>query len=220
MSNLLKKTTLGQQIAAILRENIIKGTYAQGEHLIEEELARKFEVSRATIREALRLLETEGLLDREINKCTYVHRLSAKEIKGLFSMRILLEREAISRCVENQCIPSDVILNCIDRMKFCMENGSNDWDAHLQADMAFHTSVINANDNIYIRKCWELIASQYKMAMYIIRALYARAFLGTYQEHQRIYEQLMEGNTQPWIAHLENLKADVDKIIREGNIGN
>ena len=109
-----------------------------------------------------------------------------------------------------------MILNCIDRMKFCMENGSNDWDAHLQADMAFHTSVINANDNIYIRKCWELIASQYKMAMYIIRALYAKAFLGTYQEHQRIYEQLMEGNTQPWIAHLENLKADVDKIIREG----
>lgn len=218
MSNLLKKTTLGQQIAAILRENIIKGAYAQGEHLIEEDLARRFEVSRATIREALRLLETEGLLDREINKCTYVHRLSAKEIKALFSMRVLLEREAVSGCVESHCIPSDVILNCIDRMRFCTESGNNDWDAHLQADMAFHSSVINANDNVYIRKCWELIASQYKMAMYIIRSLYAKAFLGTYEEHQRIYEQLLAGNTQPWIAHLENLKEDVDKIIREGHI--
>lgn len=218
MASILKKTTLGQQIAAILRERIIKGAIPQGEHLIEEDLASQFEVSRATIRETLRLLETEGLLDREINKYTYVHRLSTKEIRELFSMRVLLEREAVSCCAKNKYIPTDEIMACIEQMKKCTENQSNDWDIHLQADIAFHTSVIRAVDNLYIQKCWDLIAGQYKMAMYIIRSVDPQIFLGTYEEHRRIFEQLEAGNKEPWLQHLENLKNDVDRIIQKGNL--
>lgn len=214
MKSILKRSTLGQQIAAILRDRIIKGIFAQGEHLIEEELADEFEVSRATIREALRLLETEGLLEREINKYTHVHCLSKKEIKELFAMRVLLEREAVCYCAENHCIPADELQQCIEQMKACTADGRSDWDAHLQADIAFHASVIKAIDNLYIWKCWKLFESQYKMAMYIIRSVYPSIFLGTHEEHRKIYEQLMEGNTAPWLQHLENLKGDVDAIMR------
>lgn len=214
MKSVLKKSTLGQQIAAVLRDRIIKGICVQGEHLIEEELANEFEVSRATIREALRLLETEGLLKREINKYTYVHELSQKEIKELFSMRVLLEREAVGYCVENNCVPSEELLMCIERMRFCTENGNNDWDTHLQADIAFHASVMKAAGNIYIWKCWKLIESQYKMAMYIIRSVYPRVFLGTSEEHRKIFEQLLEGNKEPWLQHLDNLKKDVENIMK------
>ena len=128
-------------------------------------------------------------------------------------MRILLEKEALSHCVSNHSIPSEELLGCIEQMRFYTENGNDDWDAYLQADIAFHSSVMKAADNVYIWKCWKLIESQYKMAMYRMRSVYPQAFLGTGEEHKKIYEQLLFGNQEPWIQHLENLKSDVDMII-------
>jgi len=128
-------------------------------------------------------------------------------------MRLLLEREAVSYCVANRFVPSEELLSCIERMRFCTENGNRDWDAYLQADIAFHASVMKAADNMYIWKCWKLIESQYKMAMYMMRSVYPRAFFGTSEEHMKIYEQLLVGNQEPWVQHLENLKRDVDRIV-------
>ena len=54
--------SLPEQIAARLSERIVSGTYTPGQRVMEQAVAEEFEVSRGPVREALRLLEKEGLV--------------------------------------------------------------------------------------------------------------------------------------------------------------
>jgi DNA-binding GntR family transcriptional regulator len=101
--NLLK--TLPLQIADLLGEQISEGLFPPGERLRETELATTYAVSRATVREALRLLETRGLVRIQPQRGAHVTQLSAKEIYDLYAIRASLvstgSRLAAERCTEN-----------------------------------------------------------------------------------------------------------------------
>lgn len=100
--NLLK--TLPLQIADLLGEQISEGLFPPGERLRETELATTYAVSRATVREALRLLETRGLVRIQPQRGAHVTQLSAKEIYDLYAIRASLvstgSRLAAERCTE------------------------------------------------------------------------------------------------------------------------
>lgn len=100
--NLLK--TLPLQIADLLGEQIAEGVLPPGERLRETELASTYAVSRATVREALRLLETRGLVRIQPQRGAHVTQLSAKEIYDLYAIRASLvstgSRLAAERCTD------------------------------------------------------------------------------------------------------------------------
>ena len=213
----LVKSTLGQQTADILRERIIIGTYAQGVRLVEEELASEFDVSRATIREALRLLESEDILIREINKYTYVRILSRSEIISIFAVRTLLERESVAFCIANDCVPVEELHAHLNEMKR-VQSIADEWDAYLKADIGFHMAIIKAMGNPYIMKFWKMLQSQYLMAIYMIRAYYPNAFVGTCEEHMELFEGLVKKNDKPWLKHLAALERDISDITEKMKI--
>ena len=73
------------------KENISKGRFLPGERLIEDKLAEEFKASRSPVREAMRLLEAEGLITFERNKGITVAKLSIKQVDEIYTIRILLE---------------------------------------------------------------------------------------------------------------------------------
>jgi DNA-binding GntR family transcriptional regulator len=79
------------QVLDELRQSIISGRSAPGTRLVERELITMLGVSRTVIREALRQLETEGLVATVPNKGPIVRELSASEAKDLYSIRAVLE---------------------------------------------------------------------------------------------------------------------------------
>lgn len=97
--------TLPLQIADHIGARIIDGSYAPGSRLRETEFADGFDVSRATIREALRLLEQRGLVRILPQRGAHVTQLSAKELDDLFEVRASLlatgSRLAAERCTES-----------------------------------------------------------------------------------------------------------------------
>lgn len=97
--------TLPLQIAEHLGAGIIEGSYAPGSRLREIELAESFNVSRATIREALRLLEQRGLVRIQPQRGAHVTQLSVKELDDLFEVRATLlatgSRLVAERCTDN-----------------------------------------------------------------------------------------------------------------------
>jgi DNA-binding GntR family transcriptional regulator len=83
--------TLSEQIAKRLGEDIIRGIFAPGQPLIEVILAETyFHVSRGPIREALRILENEGLVQIRPRRGAIVAELSATDIKEVFNVRAVL----------------------------------------------------------------------------------------------------------------------------------
>jgi DNA-binding GntR family transcriptional regulator len=82
--------TLPLQIAEHIGARIVDGTHAPGSRLREVELAASFEVSRATVREALRLLEQRGLVRILPQRGAHVTQLSVQELHDLFEVRTSL----------------------------------------------------------------------------------------------------------------------------------
>ncbi|MDG2406726.1 MAG: GntR family transcriptional regulator [Paracoccaceae bacterium] len=92
---------LRQRVLNALREAIISGQLKPGARLIERELISMISVSRTVIREALRQLETEGLVDMVPNKGPVVRILTAEEARDLYRIRAVLEGLAARLFVEN-----------------------------------------------------------------------------------------------------------------------
>jgi DNA-binding GntR family transcriptional regulator len=92
---------LRQQVLDGLRQSIIAGRLRPGERLIERELILMMGVSRTVIREALRQLESEGLVANIPNKGPVVRALTLEEARDLYSIRAVLEGLAARLFVEN-----------------------------------------------------------------------------------------------------------------------
>lgn len=94
--------TLPLQIASQLASAIAKGEFEPGHRFRETELAERFSVSRASIRESLRLLEMRGIVHILPQKGARVTQLSSKELHDLFAIRASL-LSTCSRLVAEQC---------------------------------------------------------------------------------------------------------------------
>jgi DNA-binding GntR family transcriptional regulator len=82
--------SLPEQIAARLSERITAGAYAPGRRVMEQEVSAEFGVSRGPVREALRLLEKDGLVTILPRRGAQVTRLSIAEVREIFDIRAAL----------------------------------------------------------------------------------------------------------------------------------
>src|SRR6201996_5605337 len=91
-----------------LRQEILSGALAPGERLVEEHLTQRFGTSRAPLREALRQLAEQGLIEHLPRRGVRVAELSAADSDELFALRDLLERYAVRTAFAR---PQSVVLD-------------------------------------------------------------------------------------------------------------
>jgi DNA-binding GntR family transcriptional regulator len=91
--------TTHQYVRDRLREAIIRGELKGGARLIQNELAEQHGVSTTPVREALRDLATEGLIQFDAHRGAVVHEVDADEFAEIYEMRLLLEPLAIRKSV-------------------------------------------------------------------------------------------------------------------------
>ena len=96
-----KPLTVADRIAAVLREAIATGSLPAGSALRQDELALRFGFSRMPIRDALRLLEAEGIVSIHPTRGAFVARMDGREIAEIFAIRALLEGEALRLALPN-----------------------------------------------------------------------------------------------------------------------
>ena len=102
--------SLAEQIAARLAERILSGTYAPGQRIMEQAVAAGFAVSRGPVREALRLLEKDGLVTILPRRGAQVTDLSIAEVKEIFDIRAALnglrDRQIAEDAARSQVLPA------------------------------------------------------------------------------------------------------------------
>lgn len=143
-----KKETLHTNIVDELRKGILEGRFRLGEWLRQDEIAARFNVSRMPVREALVQLEAEGLVDLYRHRGAQVKPLSIKEIKELFSIRILLEGEAAFQGA-SKVSEQDLALmqQLIADMRCATEVGE-----YLKLNERFHSTLYGATGSHYLEK--------------------------------------------------------------------
>lgn len=148
----LQNVNLGAQVAQRLREMILRTDLPDGARLVEEELAGRFDVSRGPIRDALKQLEREGLVDVR-KRAAYVVGLTVEDIGHLYDLRKALELLAVEsvvlRATEEQF---SLMQSCVQRMREAAVD--NDHRAFADADVAFHGLLFTISGNRRLADVW------------------------------------------------------------------
>lgn len=97
---IIKKTkSIREQVYDRLKDLIITGEIGSGERIVEVEYAEKFQVSRTPVREALRMLELEGLVEVNIKGGVLVKEITPNDIREIYKIRIALEGVIIEEII-------------------------------------------------------------------------------------------------------------------------
>jgi DNA-binding GntR family transcriptional regulator len=126
-----------ETIAAELRAELMAGALRPGEELSQVVLAERFGVSRIPIRDALRILAGEGLVEIEMNRGAKAIALTSAEIREIYDLRVLLECDCLRRAAQAM---TPAALEEIDRVrrKSDVDAGTSEWAA---SDWAFHHAI-------------------------------------------------------------------------------
>jgi DNA-binding GntR family transcriptional regulator len=98
---LIKRSSLHDEVVTALREMIVTGKLAPGERIVEKDLSEQLGVSRTPIREAIKTLVLDGLIESPPHRGAQVKPLEAGEIKALFDVISVLEALAAQRAAKD-----------------------------------------------------------------------------------------------------------------------
>lgn len=168
----LNRDGLVDRVAKTLVDAILAGGIPPGERLAESTIAKQMDLSRAPVREALRLLESSGLVEYRTNRGFFVKVVSVASMSDLYDLRILLETAAIRRLTENN---ADVALPALRAQAAELHRLAGEGDdlmAHVSADMLFHRLICEHSGNQRFLQLFDQIANETKLGLLVIGRLY------------------------------------------------
>lgn len=189
-----------------LQEDILTGKLQSGEKLTEQKICNEYKVSRTPVREALRQLEMDGLIENIPNRGAFVIGLTPQDIQDMYALRKLYEvqavRWAIERITEEEL---DELQETFEFMEFyTMKNDINKMQS---INMAFHQIIYNATHNRMLKQ----LLSSYQTYLKFCNPsnVYAPDYLATVlEEHRAIFNAFMakdsEGGALAMSIHMDN----------------
>jgi len=196
----LESASLVELAVTRLSREILSGNSDPGERLVEEQLTRRFGISRAPLREALRLLAQQGLVEHVPRRGARVATLSDRDIQELYALRDVLERHAVAEALPAADL-SRVSL-AVAAMRDSAERGDRLDVAN--AHREFHVAVVALAGNRQLTAVYEsvLIKIQLYMAINLRReAELARPDDGV-RRHERLFTAVETGNVASVLAEL------------------
>ncbi len=137
--------SLPTAIVQHIRDQIARGALSPGVHLGQADLAAQFGASRVPIREALKILTTDGVVVHDPNRGFFIANLSSEEARQLYRIRHLLEAELLASVEWPNREQLAALEKQLDRMEELLANGNSpDWvPAHRQ----FHQMIFDLSPN-------------------------------------------------------------------------
>jgi DNA-binding GntR family transcriptional regulator len=161
-----RRRSLGEDVADRLRDAILHGELAPGEHLREEELANRLQVSRGPVRAALALLEREGLTRSSHHRGVVVAELSEEDLFEVYTLRSALELLAV-RLVVDRGTEEDfqAIRESLTRFTTALSKRITARDA-ARLDLEFHDSIFAGAHHARLQQAWsEIRVATYKFLL-------------------------------------------------------
>lgn len=156
---------LGEQLTDILRLKIVSGQLEDGMKLTETAIASEYGLSRAPVREALRNLEYESLIEIT-RQGAIVHVLKDNEFNEFYDVRYMLESFALTHIPSvsrNEIIR--FLETSVDRMELALNH--RDADEFAAQDIAFHTRAFEVIEHKFIKLFWANIEKLYRAVLIV-----------------------------------------------------
>jgi DNA-binding GntR family transcriptional regulator len=189
LSPVVGPPTLGMTALEAIRASILRGSIGLGERLVEASLSKELGISRGPLREALALLEKEGLVENHPRKGRAVVQLTLRTLDEHYSLRKLLEMQAVGELIETLTPRKQRLLeSCVKRMADAA--GSEDPVRLALADLALHDMVYQLSDNDLLLKVWqENVAAKLRLLVNITGKTHLP--MNTVGNHRQLVETIV-----------------------------
>lgn len=178
-----------EQVAHMLRRLIITRELTSGAKLNERTLSAQLHISTTPVKEALRILESEGLIYSIPRKGSFVSDFSLSHVKQIIYARAALEGTAAYFTVENMTEELVKELEAIlGKSQKAMEEA--DIQKFSEYNSQFHQILRKNCNNEYINKMVEILRAMDRTSLDITLAKHKEEFAMSYQEHQEIMEAI------------------------------
>ncbi|MEL0342912.1 MAG: GntR family transcriptional regulator [Deltaproteobacteria bacterium] len=203
MEEINRPRSLKEIAAERIREAIVEGRLKMGESLSENFLAQNLQVSKTPIREALSLLNMEGLVNIVPQKGTFVFSMEKPEIIELCELRFALESLALRYSHERNREP---FLKDLERLfKLMRKNQKKENQMkYLELDDQFHKSFFNHCENRYMKDTYRMINARVAALRNYISGEVETQPQQSHEQHESILEALKKDNIDECMKILEN----------------
>ena len=190
-----KPASSSQRALSELREKIFAGELAAGSDHLESELASLLNMSRTPVREAVLMLESQGLLEMRPRKGVRILPLSPEDMAEIYDVLTELESLAAERAAQANLSEAELqdLAKAIDDMDVAI--ASSDLDAWAEADDRFHTELVRLGGNSRIISIVHMMSDQVRRAR--MTTLFMRPVpTKSNQDHRRVYQAIRDGDAK------------------------
>jgi DNA-binding GntR family transcriptional regulator len=161
----LARPTLAQQAADAIVEAIAANAIQPGERLTDTAIAQRLGVSRNPVREAMKILEAQGIVVSSPHRSVHVVAFDHKKIEQIAKVRVAIEKIAFAEATAAYA-SNPALLTELDQIIQQMDQQArlDDLNGVTKADLAFHRAVCTASRNQIVLTLWETIARHMRIS--------------------------------------------------------
>ena len=193
MGAILEHVSLPEAVGRALRHRILNNELPAETRLVEANLAAEFGVSRGTIRDAMRILQAEGLIAIVPRRYSVVTRMSPEDAEDVLFARYVLEHASFDRGFGPN--RKDLVRNlrlALDHMSVAAR--TDDMDALVASDTRFHELLIDVSGRSRLKDLWSMLNSQMGALMRTGIDRQGIGLLEVVELHRGIFEAVSEGD--------------------------
>lgn len=200
--NRIAPTALYQEVAERLRQRIFAHELTPGTWIDEQKLAEQYGISRTPLREALKVLASEGLVELKPRRGCYVTEISRQDLDDIFPLMAMLEGRSAAEAVA-KATPDDVA--ALQAIHESLEAASRDgrMDAFFEANQEFHRKIQELSGNRWLLSVIQDLRKVLKMSR-----LHSLSLEGRLQQSLDEHRLIMKAITARDVAAAERLMHD------------
>ena len=167
----IDRFSVAEQVYEHLRNAIVSGQIAQGERVVELQIARSLRTSRAPVREAVNRLLQDGLLESRTHFGPSVIQMTLSKMRYLYDLRVAIETLAVRYLTASRNeVDFKPLRALIEEMRHAARKG--DVMAVVEAELRFHETMCELGGNPYVSRAARMIDGQLRMALAVDNANY------------------------------------------------
>ena len=220
MKNNFKPKNLVEKIAEDIEKKILRGILKPGQRIIELELCKEYEISQSPVREALRVLESQGYVIRKQWKGVSVTTVTAEDLKEIYLIRAYLQSLAVYLAVKKQNPEVVKKLKSLHQKMIEAEAREDSLD-YFNLNLKFHETLVKACESeriIHLVQTFENQTKRFRIFIHQIPGMMKKSIAS----HEKIIKSFMAGDAKKAErvtkeATGENIPLFLEQFSREGD---
>ena len=184
----VERASTTEQVLTELRDAIVDGRIPQGEQLREVQLAEQLGTGRSAVREAIRQLVQEGLVEHELHRGALVRVVSIADYPDVYGAREVVEAGAVRRVLEaDEPIDTTPLREALEELRDALHSDGHLTEEAIAADVRFHQELVRLCSSLRLARAHDTLAAETRLLLRHHPVYPAADYVG---DHERLVDAL------------------------------